>query len=232
MKLPKSLAFWPLLLSLVALDCTTKDLAVERLTPPHVPHPVVGDVVRFTLTYNPQAAMGLSLGSYSRVGFALIAAVMLGVLVVYRRRISSQNGYATVALALIAGGAAGNLIDRMRSSRGVIDFIDIGIGNSPGANPDWTFMDNAAIYSIKTLQVYVLSTEKPFKIVGYRFTGAGQFSVTCEAQSGTAYSLWRKLDLTSGTWTKVAEGTATSSTLTLVDPQATGGAGFYQVRTP
>ena len=74
--------------------------------------------------------MGLSLGSYSRVGFALIAAVMLGVLVVYRRRISSQNGYATVALALIAGGAAGNLIDRMRSSRGVIDFIDIGIGNS------------------------------------------------------------------------------------------------------
>jgi signal peptidase II len=128
--LSKAAAFWPLLVSLVALDCATKDLAVDKLSPAHVPHQVVGDVVRFTLTYNPHAAMGLSLGEHSRIGFALIAAVMLGVLVFYRRRISSQNGYATIAIALIAAGAAGNLIDRIRSSRGVIDFIDVGVGNT------------------------------------------------------------------------------------------------------
>lgn len=103
---------------------------MDKLSPAHVPHQVVGDVVRFTLTYNPHAAMGLSLGEHSRIGFALIAAVMLGVLVFYRRRISSQNGYATIAIALIAAGAAGNLIDRIRSSRGVIDFIDVGVGNT------------------------------------------------------------------------------------------------------
>jgi len=33
-----------------------------------------------------------------------------------------------VSCALVAGGAAGNLLDRIRSSQGVVDFIDIGVG--------------------------------------------------------------------------------------------------------
>ena len=33
-----------------------------------------------------------------------------------------------LALGLVAGGAAGNLIDRIRSARGVVDFLDVGIG--------------------------------------------------------------------------------------------------------
>jgi signal peptidase II len=32
-----------------------------------------------------------------------------------------------VALALVCGGAVGNLIDRVRSPLGVVDFIDVGI---------------------------------------------------------------------------------------------------------
>ena len=34
-----------------------------------------------------------------------------------------------VALALVCGGAVGNLIDRIRTSRGVVDFIDVWIGS-------------------------------------------------------------------------------------------------------
>ena len=130
MKTSKAIAaFWPVLLGLVAVDCTTKRLIVESL-PPHVPHPVIGDVVRFTLAYNPDAAMGLSLGAYSRIGFAVIALVVLGGLLINRRRITEGNGARSIAIALIAGGAIGNLIDRVRSSRGVVDFIDVGIGNA------------------------------------------------------------------------------------------------------
>jgi len=33
-----------------------------------------------------------------------------------------------VAIPLVTGGAIGNLIDRVRSSRGVIDFFDFGFG--------------------------------------------------------------------------------------------------------
>jgi signal peptidase II len=39
------------------------------------------------------------------------------------------------SLALICGGAVGNLIDRIRSPLGVVDFIDIGVGS----HRFWTF---------------------------------------------------------------------------------------------
>jgi signal peptidase II len=130
MQIQKARTFWPVLLSLVAIDCATKNLAVERLSPGHVPHPVVGELVRFTLAYNPDAAMGLSLGPYSRVGFLLIAAIMICGVGYYYMKAPRESGASVLALALIAGGAAGNLIDRVRSSRGVVDFIDIGVGNA------------------------------------------------------------------------------------------------------
>jgi signal peptidase II len=38
-------------------------------------------------------------------------------------------------LALVVGGALGNLLDRLRSPRGVVDWIDIGIGTARF----WTF---------------------------------------------------------------------------------------------
>ncbi len=34
-----------------------------------------------------------------------------------------------VAVGFVAGGAAGNLIDRILSARGVVDFIDVGLGS-------------------------------------------------------------------------------------------------------
>jgi signal peptidase II len=149
----KAIAFWPVLLSLVAVDCATKELAVDKLSPAHIPHPVAGDIVRFTLAYNPHAAMGLSLGEHSRILFAVIAVLMLVVLVVYRRRISSQNIVTTLALALIGGGAAGNLLDRIRWSRGVVDFVDVGIGNTRF----WTFnVADAAVFCGTVLLLLML----------------------------------------------------------------------------
>ncbi len=35
----------------------------------------------------------------------------------------------TIALGLVCGGAVGNLIDRVRSATGVVDFIDVGLGD-------------------------------------------------------------------------------------------------------
>ena len=44
-------------------------------------------------------------------------------------RTSPGDRLAAAGLALIASGALGNLIDRLRSPRGVVDFIDVGIGD-------------------------------------------------------------------------------------------------------
>jgi signal peptidase II len=128
----KAKAFWPLLFLLVFADCTTKRLAERHLVPEHVPHQVAGDVVRLTLAYNPDAAMGISLGEHSRLGFSLIALVVVAVLASVYRTTPSQDGLQAMALALVAGGAIGNVMDRFRAPggtyRGVVDFIDIGIG--------------------------------------------------------------------------------------------------------
>lgn len=127
----KAKAFWPLLFLLVFADCTTKRLAEQHLVPEHVPHPVVGDVVRLTLAYNRGAAFSMSLGDYSRIGFTLLAVGVLVALASVYRSTPSQDRLQAAALALVAGGAIGNVLDRLRSPggvyRGVVDFIDIGV---------------------------------------------------------------------------------------------------------
>ena len=126
----KARYFWPTLIGIYGLDFVTKRMVVNSISPAYVPHRVIGDYVRFTLAYNRDAAMGLSLGGYSRAGFAVTAAVILVVLGVLYHRTAANDRFSALALAMVAGGALGNLTDRLMSSRGVVDFIDVGIGNA------------------------------------------------------------------------------------------------------
>ena len=132
---PKAKAFLSLLAVLVLADCSTKRLAVYHLSPPYIPHEVMGDWFRLTLAYNRGAAMGLFFGPYSRLGLSLTALFALALLGTLYRRSSAGDAWRAAALALVAGGAVGNLLDRLRSARGVVDFIDVGIGDMRF----WTF---------------------------------------------------------------------------------------------
>jgi signal peptidase II len=123
----KTAWFWPLLFSVALTDWFTKRLAVEHLQPAHVPHEIVGDILRFTLAYNPGAAFSMSLGEYSRVGFSVLAMIVLGVLFKLYRETEAADRWQGAALGLVAGGAIGNLADRLTSPRGVVDFIDVGL---------------------------------------------------------------------------------------------------------
>lgn len=125
---PKARRFWPLFALVLLADCATKRAAEAHLVPAHVPHELLGEIVRLTLAYNPGAAMSLSLGSHSRIGFSLLAAAALVVMAHLYRRTAPGDRQAAAGLALIAAGAVGNLLDRLRSERGVVDFIDIGLG--------------------------------------------------------------------------------------------------------
>ena len=124
----KARVFWPLGFLLLLTDCATKSLAEEHLLV-HVPRPVFGEAVQLTLAYNEGAAMGLSLGGASRVGFALISLGVLAYLLHLYRGLSRGDVSMAAGLAMLCGGAAGNLMDRLRSARGVIDFIDLGVGS-------------------------------------------------------------------------------------------------------
>lgn len=122
--------FWPVLGVVTAVDFSTKSLAATRLLPESLPHSVYGEWVRFTLVHNPGAAFGLHLGSYSRWIFMVLTAVALVILGRLYAATRPGDVARAFALALVCGGAMGNLIDRVRSPRGVVDFIDIGFGDS------------------------------------------------------------------------------------------------------
>ena len=120
--------FWIAGVSIVVLDVITKVLAVRHLTP-FMPHDVLGSYGRFTLAYNPGAAFSMSLGAYSREIFGVIAAAALVVIWRMYRAAGPDERLKVLGLGLAWGGAAGNLVDRIRSGRGVVDFIDLGVGS-------------------------------------------------------------------------------------------------------
>ena len=60
----------------------------------------------------------------------LLAVVAVVVLARMSRDMTAGRWGKQVVLGLIAGGATGNLIDRIRSARGVVDFLDVGVGPS------------------------------------------------------------------------------------------------------
>ena len=132
---PKARIFWPLAALVVLADCTTKALVVDHFSPAHVPHDVIGSALRVTLAYNTGMATGIDWGSWSRPLLILMTVVSLVVLwQLYRRALPTARALA-IALALVCGGAIGNLLDRVMSTRGVVDFIDVGVG----AHRFWTF---------------------------------------------------------------------------------------------
>jgi signal peptidase II len=129
---PRARLFWPFLVALLVADCATKELAETYLAPEHVPHEIVGSFVRLTLTHNPGAAMSVSLGSYSRVGLSALALVVIAFLFRLYLATPVTDRIRAAALALLVGGALGNLMNRLTPPRGVVDFIDIGV-------PAWRF---------------------------------------------------------------------------------------------
>ncbi|MHB1222928.1 MAG: signal peptidase II [Gemmatimonadaceae bacterium] len=121
--------FWAVVVGIVAVDFVTKAIAVVNLVPHYSVRRVVGEFVQFRLVYNPGAAFGLYLGSYSRWIFMALTFAALVVLWRLYRTTRPQDGARFTALALVCAGAVGNLVDRIRSERGVVDFIDVGVGS-------------------------------------------------------------------------------------------------------
>jgi len=119
--------FWVTAAAVVAADVVTKLLA-ESLLARHLPVRLIGDYVQLRLVYNQCAAFGLCLGAYSRwIFFALAIAALF---VLRSMVLSARPGdrFRLFALALVCAGAVGNVVDRIRSAQGVVDFVDVGIG--------------------------------------------------------------------------------------------------------
>ncbi len=104
----------------VAFDQATKIWAVDALTYCN-PIEVIGQFFMFTLVYNEGGAMGTNLGSSN---YYLISATLILLFVLYYIYANRSKMMLSIPLSFIAGGAIGNLIDRIAYGK-VVDFIDV-----------------------------------------------------------------------------------------------------------
>lgn len=121
----RALLWYVLSVVVIGLDQWTKWLAELKLNF-HEPIAVIEPILNWTLAYNYGAAFSFlaDQGGWQKWFFAGLSFVMSLFLVVYLTRAPRQAKLLNVGLALILGGAIGNLIDRVRIGK-VIDFIHV-----------------------------------------------------------------------------------------------------------
>lgn len=123
----KAPLFYGLVGVVVLLDLTTK-IVVQRTLTLYEQRDVLGTFLRLTYIYNPGAAFGINLGPYSRWIFLALSVLVLAALFGMFAFTPAKDRLRIGAIGLVCGGALGNLVDRIKSERGVVDFLDVGIG--------------------------------------------------------------------------------------------------------
>jgi signal peptidase II len=118
---------WISLLVLV-LDQASKLLA-DAMLALHQPVLLIPSLA-ITKAYNTGAAFSFlrDASGWQRWFFITLALLVSGILLVWLRRLQAHERRTALALALILGGAIGNLVDRVMYGY-VIDFIDVYYGS-------------------------------------------------------------------------------------------------------
>lgn len=123
---PTFFVVWLAALAVFALDRWTKAWAVTELALVHS-KPLFGDWMRLTYVRNTGVAFGLGAGQ--GLPFAAITAAALLLVVVLALQARNRTWLRSIALGCVIGGAAGNLLDRVRWGS-VVDFLDFGFGRN------------------------------------------------------------------------------------------------------
>ncbi|HSE11571.1 MAG TPA: signal peptidase II [Rudaea sp.] len=118
--------------AVIVLDQLTKAVVLGALEP-QIPHPVIPGLLNWTLAFNTGAAFSFLADQegWQRWLFTGLAVVVSGVLVRWLSQTPRTDWRTALPLALVIGGALGNLIDRLRFGH-VVDFIQVYHGQ-------WTF---------------------------------------------------------------------------------------------
>lgn len=137
----------------LALDQVTKAFVRAELSPPGTSVPVLGDVIRFTYVRNLGASFGMMPG-YRPLFVAVSIGVLIAIAAFIVRR-GPRRPWVLVALGLVAGGALGNLIDRIALGW-VTDFVQI-----PFDFPVFNVADSAVVVGVSMLVWWLLFGPAP-----------------------------------------------------------------------
>ncbi len=144
--------FWFVFFLTVLLDRVTKWLVAANMRSGQT-IPVIADFFHITFVENPGAAFGIL--AEKKALFIIVTLVILGV-VFYLAHTQKNSGYLlSIAYALVAGGAVGNMVDRLQTGL-VVDFLDFrGI---------WPYIfnvaDSAVVVGVLFLAVLILRSDQ------------------------------------------------------------------------
>jgi len=147
-------------LLVVALDRVTKWTVARRLSL-HDSIQIIPGFFRIIHAENPGAAFGIFADSPSQwklgmlIGFSVIALVIVSAMLWKNSHTMTSTG---IGLALILGGAAGNLWDRLVSHQ-VVDFLLFYIG--PHQWPAFNVADSAIVMGAGLLVIEIMFTKTP-----------------------------------------------------------------------
>lgn len=141
----------------IAIDQLSKYIIMKNL---YVGEPLkLLPFFNFILSFNQGASFGFlnQAGGWQVLFLIAVTLIIFVILLIWLLRLDYPNSWLACALALILGGAIGNLIDRLRI-RYVIDFLDFHLG-------DWHFAtfniaDSAIVMGVTMIILQALYKKK------------------------------------------------------------------------
>ena len=156
----KHMRFGVICAAVVFLDQLTKWLVLENI-PLYARITVIPGFVNLVHVQNPGGAFGLFSDHGALVRFILficVACVAAGLVFYLHWRTPAKHWPLTGGFALIFGGAAGNLIDRIRHGK-VVDFIDLHLGGYHW--PAFNIADSAISVGMVVFAYYLIVKKIP-----------------------------------------------------------------------
>jgi signal peptidase II len=147
--------FFCIILAVVCIDQASKAWIIAHFSL-HESWEIIPGLFNLTHLTNNGAAFGILAGQpalWRQIFFIAIAGIALVCIWMIQRGFSQRSRVYSVALALIAGGAIGNLIDRIRWGF-VVDFLDFYLSQSHW--PAFNAADSAITVGVTLFVVYNL----------------------------------------------------------------------------
>lgn len=143
------------MLFLISLAVLLLDQMVKRLIMSDMPLgmsiPVLPGIFHITYIQNPGAAFGIL--AQQRWLFIAVGFLFMGAAVVFRRRLRRESRWMQCGVALLLGGAVGNLVDRILWGA-VVDFLDFRVW------PVFNIADISIVVGVGCMMYALLRQEK------------------------------------------------------------------------